>query len=527
MSPDPGPPDAVVRPAKRRHFIEDRPEVPTPLWRRVRFRMFASVALLLLLPLVPAAWHIVGPDEAPPPPVVLPVARIDWGTGDTAARALPASPDAALSRIAAARVTARLLADIPAAFGDAAVRAGVRYDAALTPAYVAEANRRLEAGFDDADVAAASGAAGTLRDIAAVDGFLRAALAAGRARRDPRALAGDYLTRLEIARSLVFAVATPADAFDAAAHERDVLAEIRFDADLLASDPEALKILLPALAAHAAAPDAALTRGLALHFDAALDAAPDAGLRAMRDRSPAPAGTPRFERIARFARKPNAHRREVSAMLANFGTILAAPTYVDAGRAFRHPAPPAEVSLSSRFLRDRVLATLGGDVVVRYFFPEQSRENSDLVNFALKFDAFTESRDIEGVAFLAHRRAELLSLLAHIDRTRFDAAATAYDLGLRYRRVLAGGKWPKDTDGIFDGLTDTYPLDPFTDQPVAYSRKNLTLHSPGADGVDKNGLEDPEFASELAELWEPTIPLEPGGEIDPAAFGIRIDKRKR
>ena len=59
----------------------------------------------------------------------------------------------------------------------------------------------------------------------------------------------------------------------------------------------------------------------------------------------------------------------------------------------------------------------------------------------------------------------------------------------------------------------------------------------GGDGVEAvldqlglGGIEDAEFASENAQLWEPTIPLEPERPTNPAAFGVRpsdLDKPVR
>lgn len=496
-----------------------------PVWRRTWFWLFAAALLLLSLPLVPAFWHIVGPDDAEPAKMTPPPIDVVFGERD--ARALPDSPDAAVTRVVAARVAAQVIATLPADLGDADIRTGARFDEKLTPAFLTAAEEAITAKVDAAAIAAASGPPCRVADILASDGESRAFIALGRSRRDPRMIADEYVSRLLLARSLVFAVVTPQALRDALRHERDVLAEIRFDAVLLAADPEALKIILPALAAHALPPDKALTKRLAANFDAALDVAPDAGLLAMRDRSPAPADATLFERLARFARKPAAHRREITDMHARFGEILAGGTFAGSRRAFLLPASADEVHPASLLLRSRVFGKLGGDVAMHYFFTAQPEEDSDLMVTLLKFAAFTESRDIFGVAYLMHRRAELLTLLAHVDRTRFDAGATAYLLGLRYRKALAGGKWPKDTERLFDGLMDLYPLDPFTDEPVAYSRKNLTLHSPGADGVDKNGLDDAEFATENAELWEPTIPLEAERETDPGAFGLRFETPRK
>jgi hypothetical protein len=511
----------------RRHYIA--PEMPhphaavrIPVWKKLWFWLFVVIALLLSMPAMEVAWNILRPDTAKPAPAKWP----DYRAGG------PSSPDGNLTesldspahpslQIGRARIIAGTIAAMPAVPGcDADVLAGRRYDAEATPRFI-DALVKTDLFTKGLTVEVRKAAQHPFHpgDIAAYDGFLRAMIAKTRIERDGRALAFASAARLDLSLSSLRCASSTEDFSEALVHEREVLAEIRADAALLVTDVDSLKTLLAALARHAEAPSPELAHAQAAAFDAALDEIPDATLRAISaERTPADTG---FVRLALAARKPNEHRRRASELFRHFGEALAKPTFAEARQAFPAPGETKDIRLSTALLRDEVIRRLGGDYALQYFFLAQPAPDPGLENFSLKFFALSEVKDPYGEALLLHRRAQLLALIARRDRTRFEAAATAYALAIEYRRANNGGQRPKDTEGLFTGLIELYPLDPFTGDALLYSRKKLTLHSPGADGADLGGLEDPEFASELTQLWEPTVSLDTEPPTNPGAFGLK------
>lgn len=524
-TPDSSPPAKK----RRRHYIAPEmpypsaPDARTPLWKKLWFWLFLVIALLVAMPALRLAWNILRPDTAAPAPAAWPEYRKAENAGVGASPALAAdSPAHAASEIARARVVARLIAALPPEVsGDADILAGRRFDAEATPRFIAAVVESLDkaAAGMPAEIRKASRPPFAPADIEAYDGFLRAGAATARANQRANDLTEISLRRLKLSACLMDCASTTEGFTEALAHERKVLSEIRADAALIVKDTDALKPLLAALARHADAPSPEFAAATARAFDAALDESPDAALRAI---SAKPSGdTGGFLRLALAARKPNEHRRRVSELLRQFGEALAKPGFAEARRALPAPGETQDIRLATALLRAEVIRRLGGDTALNYFFPELPEPDSALEVFGLKFFALSDVKDPYGEALLLHRRAQLLALIARRDRTRFEAAATAYALGIEYRRAGNSGQRPKDTENLFAGLLELYPLDPFTGEPLLYSRKRLNLHSPGADGVDLGGLSEPEFATELAQLWEPTVPIEPEPPLNPAAFGLK------
>lgn len=511
--------DAKTR--RRLHFID---ALPTPAevakkrpWhRRPLVLTGGCIALLITLPSSAFTWNILRPDEAAPakiaPPGYLspadPAAQGDYTLGDAA------------EQIARARVSAGLIGTLPdSVSGDAAVLAGSAFDAQKTPRFLDAYAAAVERAAPTSAEAIARAVLAPFRetDLRLHDGMLRARAAYARASHDAGALAETYSERLTYSGALIDTASTPEDFKAALRHERAVLAEIRDDDTLLAGAGDDLKKLLATLLLRSSAPPSGLAAAQARAFDAALDEKPDDGLLAMK--APAPESPGTFLRLALLSRRPNAHRREVSALLRRFGEALAKPTFAEARTALSAPGEYKTLRFATLLLRDRVLDTCGDGIVTRYFFTPGEKPSEGLETFVLRTAALYEADDIYGETLLLRRRAILLGLIADRDRTRFDAGATIIDLAVEYRRQKTGAR-PKDLSGILDGLSDTYPLDPFTDEPPAYSRRRADIHSPGADGVNTGGIEEPQFASELELLWEPTVTLDHEAPPHPEAFGL-------
>ncbi len=483
--------------------------------------MFVVIGVLIAVPFVRLVFNILRPDADKPATLARRALRApeDVSVGTTHSAALAEAEIARAVRIG--EILTQEPSDSPTPPDIAAGRA---FDATLT----AEFLTRFRAAVEKADSTPPSPATES-PDTAAYDGALRAECAAARAARDAAGLNRAARLRLRLAGALRTCAASPAALMEALEHERSVFAEIRADAALLVADTAELKPTLDALARHALAPDEATASHQAAAFDASLERAPDAGLAAMRANASAFASRTPFLRLALAGRRPNAHREKVSALLADFGAAMAKPAFPAACRAFAQPGTFRDARLASLLLRERALGLARADAATPYFFRQAPATDSSMEAFVLKFTALASSDDIFGEALLLRRHAELTALLARRDRTRFDAAATAYALALESRRDAAGNL-PRDIGGLFEGLCDTFPSDPFTDDAVIYSRKRMTLHSPGADAVNLGGLEDAEFASENAQLWEPTVTLEPERPTNPAAFGLRpsdLDKPVR
>lgn len=507
---------------RRRHFIDDLPtpsEIAKkrPWHRRPLVLAGGCILLLITLPAAAFAWNILRPDEAVPAKIAPP---------DYLSPADPAAPDAstladAAELIARARVSAGIIGTLPdSVSGDAAVLAGRVFDPVKTPRFLDAYAVAVERTAPTSAEAISRAVRAPFResDLLLHDGMLRARAAHARAARDPESLAETHAERLTYAGALIDTAATP-EAFKAALrHEREVLAEIRDDDTLLASGGEELKKLLETLLARSLAPSPTLAASVARAFDAALDEKPDDGLLAMK--APAPESPGTFLRLALLSRRPNAHRREVSTLLRRFGDALAKPTFVEARAALSAPGEYKTIRFATLLLRDRVLDTCGDGIVTRYFFTPGEKPSEGLETFVLRTAALYEADDIYGETLLLRRRAILLGLIADRDRTRFDAGATIIDLAVEHRRQKTGVR-PKDSSGLLDGLSETYPLDPFTDEPPAYSRRRADIHSPGADGVNTGGIAEPQFASELELLWEPTVSLDHETPPDPAAFGLK------
>ncbi len=526
-------PDAAASPKPRRSGAPSpRPELPLPpastktlLRHRPWFWMFVLIGVLVAIPLVSLAWNVLRPDDAPPAPRAHPASLAPVLAQDGPEN----SPAASLAELIQARLLASALA---ARLADAPVppdiAAGRAYDATLTPRFLKAFRDACEEVADATPDAALARPPFLYADIAALDGALRARCAGARAAHDATDLNRASVLRLRLAAALRDGADTPGAFRAALDHERSVFAEIRADAALLVTDLPALKDTLAALAAQSLPPSVESAEWSARAFDAALDREPDAELLAMRAKRDASATG--FLRLALLSRRPNAHRAKVSELLADFAAAAAKPAFPLAYRTFRRPGDPMDARLAAMFLRDTALKLAPADPAVPFFFRETAPPEGGLETFGVKLTALASSDDIYGQAMLLRRHASLTALLARRDRTRFDAAGTAYALALEFRRDPATGKLPRDIDGLFADLCDTFPSDPFTDDAILYSRKKMTLHSPGADGVDLGGIEDAEFASENAQLWEPTIPLEPERPTNPAAFGVRpsdLDKPVR
>lgn len=493
------------------------PEPPhatrTPLARRPWFIILLVALLLAMSPFFMIAWRLVRPDDAPPPAPIAPA-------GSKRAGEILADY---VSRHAAMRTA-------HPEFTDAILR-GAAFDAVLTPACLAALDKLAppfpHPGAPASRFADLAGAADRPEAFSLLDNTERVRLAALRAEapEDGNAarLRAAHLSRLALARARLISSDTSAAFESALDHAGKVLAELRADIPRLtpglAADPALMRRL-----ADESAPlpkDAAAT--LAAHFDEMLATSPDLALRLSR---PQDAGTPPpvgfFEKLTRQERRPNAHRAKLSALLRRFGEALAAPTFAESRRilATVGERDPETSRLAGILLRDRMTDLLGGDTATAYFFIAPPGPERGFERRLLKIAALAKGDDVFGDALLLHRAASLERLVARHARLRFDAAATACALALNTRRDDAG-RWPRGAENLFDGLLGTYPTDPFTDEPVIYSRKRLHLRSPGADGVDRGGLEEPEFATTLEQLWEPTVPLEPDPDPDPRAFGIR------
>lgn len=507
----------------RGHYIA--PEMPypradaprTPVWKKLWFWLFLVIVLLVSLPALELGWNILRPDTTPP-------ARAKWPEYGYKETVPATSLNVTAGEIGLARVLAKVVATLPAeSAGTADIRTGVTYDAVKTPAFlkgIDEATNKIARVDFAKSVTQSSNPPFSLADILSDDGVSRAKAAHLRATHNYDDLTSLHFTRLERVDDLTKIVSSPEGLEEVLRHKRKILEEIRADAPLLAkAEPSDLGTLIRALGVSSQAPAPDYAQAQAQSFDATLDETPDATLRAISDkRTEADTG---FIRLALAARKPNEHRRRVSELLRQFGVALAKPTFAEARHAFPTPGETKDIRLSTALLRGEVIRRLGGDYALKYFFSEQPTPAPGLENFSLKFFALSEVKDPYGEALLLHRRASLLALIARRDRTRFEAAATAYALAIEYRRIAKGGVRPKDTDGIFTGFLEQYPLDPFTGDPLLYSRKKANLHSPGADGSDLGGLEEPEFASELTQLWEPTVALDPEAPTNPAAFGLK------
>lgn len=514
QQPTPKPRRRVILPRRREEMPKPPPLETPPVWRRAWFWMFAASALLILAPFVRMAWNILRPDDAPPAPVTAPVAP-------PATDALSDEPAPCLAELTRARLVGGIVAALPAEdIGSADIAAGRAFDPVRTPRFLSalrEATVRADALPADASLAKTPF---RLDDIAARDGALRARCAAARDARDAGELNRAGVLRMRLAAALRVCAMTPEALMEALDHERSVYEEVRSDAPLLVTDREALKVTLATLARQSLPPSREAAAWTARAFDFSLGRDPDAGLRAMRAAAPA-RGESLFMRLALASRRPNAHRAKVSALLADFAAAAAKPVFPLAYQTFSEPGRPKDIRLAARLLRDEALNLAPTDPAVPFFFRDPGKPGSAFESAVLKFNALTTSDDIYGEALLLRRHARLSTLLARRDRTRFDAAGTAYALALESRRDPVTGKPPRDLENLFDGLLDTVPNDPFSDDALLYSRKKMTLHSPGADDTDLGGLDEAEFATENAQLWEPTIPLEPERPTNPAAFGVR------
>lgn len=476
-----------------------------PFYRRAVFIAPAIALMFAAIPFLRAAVNLLRPDRDKPEPL-----------------AFDATPAATPQRKLAAFAAqfAALRAEHPE-FTDVIVR-GAHHDATLTPGFLAAVAARCPLTVNDADTEIPVVARETLETL---DGIELTRLAQARAEQltpeSAAAIRAAHVTRLRLAHWAVTSADTPAALQSAIAQVMNACEEIRIDRRHITPGLGQDTALMRRLALDALPPASA--GAIAARFDLAIEAAPDAGLNLMYGKDSDPlAENSTFEKLQRFGRRPHAHRGKVTELHRLFGLALAQPTFAEAIAKLSPASHDTETRrLACMLLRDSALKRLGQDESLAYFYDEIPVAPREFDRFLLRFAAVATADDAYGESLLLHRRAVLLKLVALLNRARFEAAATAYTLAFDHRRALDGGKWPKSTEGLLDGLLATYPADPFTGEPVAYARKTLRLTSPGADLNPRGGLDEPEFATELMQLWEPTVSLDPEPGTKPEAFGLR------